>query len=323
MNENKNQYIGYITNKNTVLFKVNDITYEKKIKERNKIRTKEYFPSESVNITCNNLNDKYVYIDSDNRTYINKNAIILCISIFLLGIISCIITFILKNELIKPILTGTIILYIILFITFFIYFIYNILYQNKKLYKNYTSLIEGEIINYCRKERRHDKDETEHCIHGIMYKYKLPNGTIIHSVLYSYPAKMLYKNYPINKKVLIRYNPHKCTESCLVDEYENVINGKKLPRHASFVIMTVGTITNITTKLIDAEVEDYLKEECLVDYIECEYQIDNNNYRNISIYGVKHNRFTIGQKIRIFYEHNNHNNFYCDVEKRISNLDKY
>lgn len=315
----QNKYIGYITNRDTVIFKANNTIYEKKIKERNKIRTEDYYPTESVNIVCNNLDNKYVYIDSNNRPYFNKITFTLLLIGVFLGIICCIITASIKH----PALTLSIIVTISLVVSFFTTCILTILLQGKKIFKNCTAITEGEIINYARIELRHDPKDIEHSSYSLMYKYKLPNGTIIHSVLYSYSAKVLYKNYPLNKRVLIRYNPYKCTESCLIDEYESVFNGKKIPKHSSFVIMTLGTITNIITKSIDEEVEDYLKEECLIDYIECTYNIGHNTYKNISIFGVKHNRFKIGQKIRIFYEHDNHNNFYCDVEKRISNTDKY
>lgn len=79
--------------------------------------------------------------------------------------------------------------------------------------------------------------------------------------------------------------------------------------------MTIGKITNIKTKCIDDEVDDYLKEYCLVDYIECEYSVSGVNYKTYSIYGVRHGKFKIGQKIRIMYEQNNKENFYCDINR--------
>ena len=153
-----------------------------------------------------------------------------------------------------------------------------------------------------------------------MYKYKTPDGNIIHSVVNSNDAKLLYKDYPLNKKVLVKYNPLKCCESCLLDEYNSVYAGEKFVKNSSFTIMTIGRITNITTKCID-EVEEYLKEYCLVDYIECEYNTSGIDYKTSSIFGVPHGRFKIGEEIRIFYERDDNEKFFCDINEKYSNLD--
>lgn len=149
-----------------------------------------------------------------------------------------------------------------------------------------------------------------------MYKYKTPDGNIIHSVVHSNDAKLLYKDYPLNTKVLIKYNPLKCCESCLLDEYNSVYGGERFVKRSSFTIGTVGTISNIKTKCIDDEIEEYLKEYSLVDYIECEYNVSGINYKTYSIFGVPHGRFKIGEKIKIFYEYDNNNNFFCDINIR-------
>ena len=62
-----------------------------------------------------------------------------------------------------------------------------------------------------------------------------------------------------------------------------------------------GKITNITTKCIDYEVDEHLKEYCLVDYVECEYNASEINYKTNGIFGVPHGRFKIGEEISIFY----------------------
>ena len=66
---------------------------------------------------------------------------------------------------------------------------------------------------------------------------------------------------------------------------------------------------------------EYLKEYCLVDYIECEYNVSGIDYKTNSIFGVPHGRFKIGEEIRIFYEHDDNEKFFCDINKKYSNLD--
>lgn len=323
--EQNNKYIGTIikgdkviskSNKK-VIFKAKDNIYIKKIKEKGKVRRKKYVISESVNIICDDLNKDYVLIDSDNQPYFNKTLLILIVLGIFASIMATMLTMVYYENLIfLPILCA-----FGLFVSLMVYLFYVVLGQHKKIYKRFTETVEGEIIDYSRTEYRHDTDETFHCNYNIMYKYKTPDGNIIHSVVNSNDAKLLYKDYPLNKKVLVKYNPLKCCESCLLDEYNSVYGGEKFVKSSSFTIMTIGRITHITTKCIDDEVEEYLKEYCLVDYIECEYNASGINYKTNSIFGVPHGRFKIGEEIRIFYEHDNNENFFCDINKKYSNLD--
>lgn len=323
--EQNNKYIGTIikgdkviskSNKK-VIFKANDNIYIKRIKEKGKIRRKKYVISESVNIICNNLNKDYVLIDSDNQPYFNKTLLVLIVLGMFASIIATPLTMIYYENLIYlPILCA-----FGLFVSLMVYLFYVVLGQSKKIYKRFTETVEGEIIDYSRTEYRHDTDEAFHCNYSIMYKYKTPNGDIIHSVVNSNDAKLLYKEYPLHKKILVKYNPLKCCESCLLDEYNSVYGGERFVKNSSFTIMTIGIITNITTKCVDDEVEEYLKEYCLVDYIECKYSISGVTYKVNSIFGVPHNRFKLGEKIRIFYEKENPNVFFCDINKKYSNID--
>lgn len=312
MEKNK-KYIGTIIKDNKVIFKDKGNIYIKKIKEKGKIRIHEYKISENINIICDDLNKDYVLVDSDNQPYFNKTLLIFHILvIFILGIITMMYMY---NEDVSPfpfflVLLGGL-------SSLMVHLFYVVLGQPKKLYKRYTKTIEGEIINYSRTEySRHDADKISHCRYNIMYKYKTPEGNIIHSVVNSNDAKLLYKDYPLNTRVLIKYNPLKCCESCLLDEYNSVYGGERFVKRSSFTIGTIGKITNIKTKCIDDKIEEYLKEYSLVDYIECEYNISGINYKTYSIFGVPHGKFKIGEKIKIFYEYDNNNNFFCDINIR-------
>lgn len=326
MDNEKNKYIGYIikgdkrihkSNK-TVIFNVNNKIYVKRIKEKNKVRRSKYSDTESINIICNNLNDNYVLVDSDNQPYYNKILLILNVVGIFVGMIFLGLSFTYYQKLIFWLILFISILHVLLII----YLFYIIFCQPKKLYKNYTETVEGEIINYSRIEHRHSSKDIYHCSYNVMYKYKNLNGDIIHSVVNNIPAILLYEDYPLNKKVLVKYNPLKCCESCLLDEYDSVYTNKTIIKNSKQLIMTIGKITNITTKCIDEEVDDYLKEYCFVDYIECEYTISGIKYKNDSIFSVQHNRFNIGEEIMIFYEQENPNKFFCDINKKYSNLDK-
>lgn len=66
---------------------------------------------------------------------------------------------------------------------------------------------------------------------------------------------------------------------------------------------------------------DYLKEYCLVDYIECEYTVGDKCYKTYSIFGVPHNRFKIEEELIIYYEYNDNEKFFCDINRKYSNLD--
>lgn len=322
--EQNNKYIGTIikcdkamseSNKKAI-FRANNNIYIKKIKKC-KVRRKKYVTFESVNIICDDLSKDYVLIDSDNQPYFNKTILILIILGMYVSIMATMLTMVYYENLIFLLILCA----FGLFISLMVYLFYVVLGQPKKIYKRFTETVEGEIIDYSRTEYRHDTDETFHCNYNIMYKYKTPDGNIIHSVVNSNDAKLLYKDYPLSKKVLVKYNPLKCCESCLLDEYNSVYGGEKFVKNSSFTIMTIGRITNITTKCIDDEVEEYLKEYCLVDYIECEYNASGINYKTNSIFGVPHGRFKIGEEIRIFYEHDNNENFFCDINKKYNNLD--
>ena len=304
--EHNNKYIGTIISDNKVIFKVNDNVYIKRIKEKGKFRVKKYAISESVNIICDDLNKDYVLIDSDNHSYFNKTLFIL----IELGTFVSVMT--IANE---KLFFLSILCMFISVVLLFGYAFYCVLGQHKKIYKRFTETVEGEIIDYSRTEYYYGDYADSSLLYNIMYKYKTPDGTIIHSVANSVDARVLYKDYPLNKKVLIKYNPLRCCESCLLDEY-NGIYGKKNIKNFSLTIMTIGKITNITTKCIDDEVDEYLKEYCLVDYIECEYSISGINYKTSSIFGVQHGRFKIGEKIRIIYENDNKENFFCDISRK-------
>lgn len=91
-----------------------------------------------------------------------------------------------------------------LFVSLIGYLFYVVLGQPKKIYKRFTETIEGEISDYSRTEYRHG---TNHTFYNIMYKYKTSDGHIIHSVVNNNDAKLLYKDYPLSKKVLVKYNP--------------------------------------------------------------------------------------------------------------------
>lgn len=317
--------IGKINEK--VIFKANGITYIKKIKEKNKVRSARYVESESVNIICNDLNKDYVIIDSDNVVYYNKSLF----SLFVAGSFSILLLTILtlakyreviNDELFISVFIKGALAFVIFTSVLMFYSLYTVLFQTKKLYKNYTAIAEGEIICYRRTEKYHNSDNIHHCNYNVMYKFKDANGNIIRSVIRGYSAELLYKDYPISKKVMIRYNPLKSCESCLADEYDSVLNKTKFVNNSIFEIMTIATVTNIVTRCIDEDIEDDLKEYFLADFIECEYTISDTIYKTYSMFGVYHNMFKIGDKIMIYYDNSDKNKFFCDIKTKYNTLDK-
>ena len=302
-----------------VLFKAKGKTYVKKFKGKNKLRPKKYVESESVNIICNDLNNDYVIIDSDNMSYYNKYLLILCV----IGIFAGIILPILIGVRIGKISIMHIIVCFVFFsLIMFLYLLYIYYIQPKKRYKKYTAITEGQIIDYRRTENLHNPEDSIHCDYNIMYKFKDSNGNIIHSVLNRYSAQLLYKDYPINKKIIIRYNPLKSCESCLEDEYKSIYTKEKIVKNGIVEMMTTGLVTNITVKCIDKDVADDLKEYFLSDLIECEYTISNTTYKTYSLFSVTHNMFKIGDSIRIFYDNNDKNVFWCDTKTKYGRYDK-
>ena len=67
-----NHYIATIIPGKRVIFTSNDQVYIKKYREKNKKRMKEYVTAESVNITCNSLDDNFVIIESNSHIFYNK-----------------------------------------------------------------------------------------------------------------------------------------------------------------------------------------------------------------------------------------------------------
>ena len=49
--------------------------------------------------------------------------------------------------------------------------------------------------------------------------------------------------------------------------------------------------------------------------IECEYNVSNRKYITNSIFGVPHKHFKIGDKIKIFYDIDNPEKYFCDIKK--------
>lgn len=301
-----------------VIFKANGTVYIKKIKERNKTRRQKYVESESVNIICDDLNKDYVIVDSDNVGYYNKYLLDLCI----LGSFASIISTIIISAKIGSFFIGGIFGFMFFILAMFLYALYVFLVQPKKVYKKYTSVTEGEIISYRRTEESHSPDNIRHCRYSIIYKFKDRNGNIIHSAVSRYSAELLYKDYPINKKVMIRYNPLKPCESCLADEYDSVYNKTRFVNNSFTGIMTIATVTNVVTKCIDEDVADYLKEHFLADFVECEYTISDTTYKTYSEFGVYHNMLKIGDKISIYYDYNDKSKYFCDVKPKYGTLDK-
>lgn len=301
-----------------VVFEVNGKIYIKKIKEKNKIRREKYVESESVNIICNDLNKDYVIIDSDNIGYYNKYLFTFLV---IGGFISILLTMLISFK------TGTFFISGILGFLFFnlilfLYALYVFLVQPKKIYKKCTATVEGEIIDYRRTEESHDPDNMTHCSYDVMYKYRDADNNIIHSTVNRYSAKLLYKDYPINKKVMIRYNPLKSCESCLADEYDSLFKKTRFVNHSVIWNMTIATVTNVVTKCIDEEVEDDLKEHFLSDFIECEYIISEATYKTYSLFGVYHDMFKIGDKVIIYYNCNDKSEYFLDTKTKYGTLDK-
>lgn len=314
----ENKYIGTIIetdtlNKSKVIFKVDDKVYIKGIKEKNKIRRKKYVLSESVNIVCDDLDNDFVYVASDNQPYFNKALLIIIVLGEFIGAFVCGITMVFYEKYFSLSALYVLVLSAVLII----YFLYVVLLQPKKMHNSYTETTIGEIIDYSRTERRHDSNDVKHCTYNVMYKYKTPSGNIIHSVIYSTEAQFLYQHYPLKKKVLVNYNPQKCCESCLSDEYNSI----GLHKANYLTKMAIGIVTDIMVNCIDEEAEEYLKDYCLVDYIECEYVVSDKKYKANSLFAVPHNRFKEGEVIRIFYDIEEPNKFYCDINRKYSNLD--
>ena len=80
---------------------------------------------------------------------------------------------------------------------------------------------------------------------------------------------------------------------------------------------------SIETKCIDDEIEDYLKEYYLVDYIKCEYTYSGTKYKKYSLYSVPHDRFKLGEEITIFINQDDGEIFFCDINTKYSKSDKY
>lgn len=153
------------------------------------------------------------------------------------------------------------------------YIIYICTKKVTKCYKNYTEITSEKIINYSRKEYVHDSEDIKHYNYDVMYKYKTKEGDIIHSLvqLGGADAQLLYKDYKLKQKVLACYNPKNCCCSCLKDEYDWAFLPKKFVKNSLGWNTSIGIIASIETKYIDDEIEDYLKEYYLADYIQCEY----------------------------------------------------
>lgn len=301
-----------------VVFELNGKIYIKKIKEKNKIRRKKYVESESVNIICNDLHKDYVIIDSDNVGYYNKYLLSFCV----VGSFFSILVTILISAKMETFFIGGLCGFILFNLIIILYAFYVFLMQPKKIYKRYTAVAEGEIIDYRRTEESHDPGNMVHCSYNIMYKYKDVNNNIIHSTVNRYSAELLYKDYPINKKVMIRYNPLKSCESCLADEYDSVFKKTRFVNHSVIWNMAIAKVTNIVTKCIDEEVKDNLREYFLSDFIECEYTVFKTTYKTYSLFGVYHDMFKIGDEIIIYYNYNDKSEYFCATKTKYGTLDK-
>lgn len=330
------KYIGTVTVNNKVVFRGEDgKIYEKKIKvNSNEVLADEYIKGVNVNISCDNLLGEYVTIEGNSQPHYNKFLLIIMIILLMLFML---ITFFAGEELLfKPNGKNVLlfILAIILLIGSQVLLIVYIYYVNiKKIivgYKNYTEVVWGEIINYSRIEYSFfDSDASTsrlgHCTYVVMYKYKTKEGDIIHSLvqLEGATAQLLYKDYKLKQKVLVCYDPNNCCCSCLKDEYDCGLLHKKFIKHSMMWNASIGVVTGIETKCIDEDVEDYVKEYYLVDYVQCEYTYSGVNYKMYSLFSVPHNRFKLGEELTIFINRNNGEIFLCDINIKHSSFDKY
>ncbi|MEE3342789.1 MAG: hypothetical protein VZS44_01715 [Bacilli bacterium] len=311
--------VAYYVNDKEVIFKVNNQIYRKTIKKNNNsVNNYKNLTLESVNIKYNDLDDKYVYVDSNNQASFNKILLKLHIIIIIVSMLGAGLLMYLFDMIFLPIMLAILVNSTMIFHIVYVHFI-----KRKNMYKKYTEITDGEIIDYRREEYRHDKDYMLHCNYSLMYKFKGPDNKIIYSVLHDESAKLLYQDYPLHKKILVRYNPNKWCESCLADEYDSFFSDKKFIKRSTMFNMVIGKVTNIKSSCIDEKTYDFLKEYSYVDYVECKYMVGDNNYKNYSIFGVPHDRFKIDEEIIIFYEQDNPNKFFCDINKKYSNSDKY
>lgn len=302
-----NKYIGYVLNDNKVVFKVEDKVYIKKIKEKNKVRKEPYSFSESITIICKNLNDNYVVVDSNNKLYYNKTLLVF--NIIFNFVFSFLI--IINIYVYEHISIYEIIYFILIFFIFLYHIVFSIYLQKKKKYNEYIVSTTGKIIDYSF-FKNISKERISKYDYRVMYKYKI-SDKIIHSVVDLEDAKFKFKDYPVNSSVLIRYNPNNYCESCLIDEYDYLINNIKKEHNFLCFRNTTGTITDIKTKCIDEEMDEELKGYFLVDLIECEYVINSKIYKNYSTFCVLHDKYKIGDKVNVMYDSDDKNNFYCDL----------
>lgn len=299
-----NRYVGYMINEKKVAFIADGQLYIKKIKTGKYVNSRSYLLSESVNLICNNLDKKYVRVTSKTIPYFNKRFI----NIYILFNLGLFIFLCFKMNNINNL--GKIFIPFALTMFFIaVFIIVSIVKGRKNSFKNFNESTKGSILNYSiLRERRNHSLTLDYY---VMYKYRDNSGNIIHSILSIYRAEMLYKYFSINKNVNIMYNDDNSCESCVKEEYDAIMNGQKFPAVASYRIIAHGIITNIVSKCIDDELDYRLKELFLVDYVECEYSVNHVTYKKLSKFSVEHDRFKIGDKIRIYYDKNEPSDFYC------------
>ena len=73
-----------------------------------------------------------------------------------------------------------------------------------------------------------------------------------------------------------------------------------VPTPFSITIRATSPLAIMPTPILKLSLN--LKPYNLVDYIECQYQIDNTIYKEYSKFAVPYQRFNIGDKISIFFE---------------------
>lgn len=324
------KFIGTIISKNKVIFKGKDgVIYEKKIKEKNnKVVADNYVKGVNVNISCNNILGEYATVEGSNKPYYNKLLLTFIIILLIVFALLSFFTFgLVVLGLSKNILLAvlSLLLLIVTEVVLVVYIIYICTKKVTKCYKNYTEIVSGEIINYSRREYVHDSEYIKHCSYDVMYKYKTKEGDIIHSLvqLGGADAQLLYKDYKLKQKVLVCYDPNNCCCSCLKDEYDCALLHKKFVKNSFVWNTSIGIITSIETKCIDDEIEDYLKEYYLVDYIKCEYTYSGTKYKMYSLFSVPHDRFKLGEEITIFINQDDGEIFFCDINTKYSKSDKY
>ena len=231
---------------------------------------------------------------------------VLCILIISYLLISNKLTNLLENN----ISFMTILITMFLMLVFMILIPCLIYYTREHNFKkNCKEITKGKIISFVPIFKMHNTSSSINTYYEMEWRalleFKTYNGITCRFIendrVFGGDRDVLTYKFKVNEEVYIKYNDNNPSFAFIDDSEYNIQFEEYKGKGTTAKIIDIETIVFESIDKENKELEECFKQ----DYLICEYKINNEIYRERTLFPVNTNMFSIGQEISIRYNINN------------------